>query len=248
MHLSADLPQNSFEALTQTVKLMSHLNHWKTTSISAMVPHRPPRKEINFVENQQIHHSNNLFPTQPNNYNSPVNQNRPSSTNGYAHNNAPPDSNTSLLTCHYCKKPGHVIAECRARQNKISSLRGDRTHFNQTQYSPTISNVIINSVLWLLTEENKEVFSDDENEDERRDPGIVVNHVILQEVNHKERQMLDSNINKLYEWLKSGEKPEQVDKNNLEETVYWRTLHRFRVFGKNVFQCYDDSECYDDDL
>ncbi|CAF0986298.1 unnamed protein product [Brachionus calyciflorus] len=147
MHLSADLPPNSFEALTQKVKLMSHLNHWKTTSISKMVPLRPPRKEVNFVENQQIHHSNNLVPTQPNNYNSPVHQNRPSSTNGYAHNNAPPDSNTSLLTCHYCKEPGHVIAECRAPQNKMSSLRGDRTHFNQTQYSPTISNVIINSVM-----------------------------------------------------------------------------------------------------
>ncbi|CAF0890272.1 unnamed protein product [Brachionus calyciflorus] len=48
--------------------------------------------------------------------------------------------------------------------------------------------------------------------------------------------------NKLYEWLKSGEKPEQVDRNILEETVYLRTLHRFRVFGKNVFRCYDDFE------
>ena len=149
MHLTAELPPNSFEALTQTVKLMSHLNNWKTTSTTAMVPLKQAKKEVNFVENQQTHLPNNLVASTPNNFfNSQFSHNNFLPNNGYHQNHqicAPTDVNSSLITCHYCKKPGHVIAECRARQNKMSNLRGDRQ--NQSNHSPTISNVIINSVM-----------------------------------------------------------------------------------------------------
>ncbi|CAF1107990.1 unnamed protein product, partial [Brachionus calyciflorus] len=141
MRLSAQPPPNSFEALEQTVKLTNLLRNWRINSTSAMVPLRQASQEFKF-KNQHMLSPKNVNTTSPtNNFKINLKRNSPFSNNGYRkyqHNFVPTNENTCLMTRRNCKKPGHVIAPCRARQNKITNL-----HFNPTQNFSYISNVVI---------------------------------------------------------------------------------------------------------
>ena len=103
MGLSAQPPPNSFEALTQTVKLTSLLSNWRINSTSAIVPLRKVSQEFKFM--------NTIYLTK--NFKINLNHNSLLSNNDYSkyqHNFVPTNENTSLLTCRNCKKTGHVIA------------------------------------------------------------------------------------------------------------------------------------------
>ena len=82
----------------------------------------------------------------------------------------------------------------------------------------------------------------EEEEEEEIDPGIVINNVVLQEVESNEAQLEDPNIQALYNWLKKGNRPEVCDKTLADRYIYWCSFKDLRIFGKNVFRCYDNSE------
>ncbi|RNA26960.1 hypothetical protein BpHYR1_011637, partial [Brachionus plicatilis] len=51
------------------------------------------------------------------------------------------------IICHYCKKPSHFIAECKARLSKMNHYRQWK-HLNgypNDQHQPMVSNIVINS-------------------------------------------------------------------------------------------------------
>jgi hypothetical protein len=88
---------------------------------------------------------------------------------------------------------------------------------------------------WLLLDEESENNSEDED-----DPGVIINHVILKETETNEKQMDDVDIKALFEWVEKGKKPDVVDNNRRELSIYWRQFKRFKIFGKNVFRALDD--------
>ncbi|RNA25498.1 hypothetical protein BpHYR1_010423, partial [Brachionus plicatilis] len=79
--------------------------------------------------------------------------------------------------------------------------------------------------------------------EEEIDPGMVINHVVLQEMEVNEAQLEDESVRTLFKWLTSGEKPVKCSKDGPDLYIYWCNFRDFRIFGKNVYRCYDKSEC-----
>ncbi|RNA04503.1 hypothetical protein BpHYR1_015329, partial [Brachionus plicatilis] len=96
------------------MKLMAHLNSWRTIlpppTSTPLFPGHPYRDVSDYKDTNIV---------QPN------------------------------ITCHYCKKPGHFIAECQARLSKINHYRQGKhpNGYLNDQHPPTVSNVVINSVI-----------------------------------------------------------------------------------------------------
>ncbi|RNA24977.1 Retrovirus-related Pol poly from transposon, partial [Brachionus plicatilis] len=89
---------------------------------------------------------------------------------------------------------------------------------------------------WLLEEEN------DVEERSTRDPGVVINNLVLQQTDFNEDQLEDDAIAELHSWIRTGGRPDTCDKTNPELFIYWCQSWRFKIFGKNVYRRYDKDE------
>ncbi|RNA34689.1 hypothetical protein BpHYR1_020967 [Brachionus plicatilis] len=63
------------------------------------------------------------------------------------------------------------------------------------------------------------------------------------EVEVNEAQLEDESVGILFKWLTSGEKPVKCSKDGPDLYIYWCNFRDFRIFGKNVYRCYDKFEC-----
>ncbi|RNA06865.1 hypothetical protein BpHYR1_001523 [Brachionus plicatilis] len=70
---------------------------------------------------------------------------------------------------------------------------------------------------------------------------MVIYNVVLQEVEVNEAQLEDKSVRTLFKWMKSGEKPVKLSKDGSDRYIYGYNFKNFRVFGKNVYRCYDKS-------
>ncbi|CAF1129618.1 unnamed protein product [Brachionus calyciflorus] len=93
---------------------------------------------------------------------------------------------------------------------------------------------------WLLDDVDEN--SDEDEDVEDVNLGVVINKVILQETSFNENQLLDKCIFKLYKWLKEKKKPETCNKSEGDLYVSWLNCHRFQIFGKNVYRCVETKD------
>ncbi|RNA36011.1 hypothetical protein BpHYR1_033314 [Brachionus plicatilis] len=72
--------------------------------------------------------------------------------------------------------------------------------------------------------------------------GAVAISYLSHEVEANEAKLEDEKVMTVFKLLTSGEKPDNCSKDGSDLCIYCCNFRDFRIFGKNVYRCYDKSE------